>query len=291
MTVAGMWRTGAVSCVLVTMGGCGLLPTDPLETLVFCDGYRPDAARTGPPGWPGWEDVSVIAHRGFACCYPENTLEAIDAAIEAGADAVELDVRLTRDGVPILMHDDSIGRTTDHSGKVEQLTFTALDGVDACPTSSAPCVVPTLGRALEIARNRTRVVLDVKGVGTCDAFRAVRSVIDERGMAGRVAIISGNPNTLSIARSYFPDLPIGLYLGQWPTPSEEADEALDISAYLGTAELLLRVEAAMENDRAFRLAVDRGVPVTPWVVRSPQEIEPLLSTPGVARVLSDVPPG
>ncbi len=73
----------------------------------------------------------VIGHRGAAGLAPENTLEGIEAALVAGADAVEIDVRVTDDGVPILLHDETLDRTTSARGPIAQRRTTAIGHVDA----------------------------------------------------------------------------------------------------------------------------------------------------------------
>jgi len=73
----------------------------------------------------------VIAHRGASGWAPENTMPAFELAARQGADAFELDVRLTRDGVPVVLHDAALDRTTDRSGLLETLTYQELGEVDA----------------------------------------------------------------------------------------------------------------------------------------------------------------
>lgn len=74
--------------------------------------------------------VSVIAHRGGAYDAPENTLAAIRQAAKNGATGVELDLEFSADGVPILMHDDSVDRTTDGIGKLEEYKYSELRKLD-----------------------------------------------------------------------------------------------------------------------------------------------------------------
>ncbi|HEY7614826.1 MAG TPA: glycerophosphodiester phosphodiesterase family protein, partial [Gemmatimonadales bacterium] len=73
----------------------------------------------------------VIAHRGASAEAPENTLPAFEAATKGGADAFELDVRLTADGAPVVIHDATLDRTTDRMGPVRGLTLAELRSVDA----------------------------------------------------------------------------------------------------------------------------------------------------------------
>ena len=80
--------------------------------------------------------AEVIAHRGYSSRAPENTLAAIDLAIEAGADAIEFDVHTAGDGNPVLFHDPMLGRTTNGVGPVRRRTIEQLKNLDA-PTPSA----------------------------------------------------------------------------------------------------------------------------------------------------------
>ena len=73
----------------------------------------------------------VIAHRGASAYAPENTLPAFELAVQQGADAFELDVRLTRDGAPVVIHDDTLERTTDLTGPVRARTLAELRAADA----------------------------------------------------------------------------------------------------------------------------------------------------------------
>lgn len=73
----------------------------------------------------------IYAHRGFASSYPENTMVAFEAAALAGADGIELDVQLTRDGVPVIMHDETVDRTTNGQGWLKDFTYEELRLLDA----------------------------------------------------------------------------------------------------------------------------------------------------------------
>lgn len=107
--------------------------------------------------------VLVAAHRGAHKLFPENSLAAIEQAIKLGVDIVEIDIRLSRDGVPVLMHDQSVDRTTNGKGKVEDLTLGELKQlylIDRAGTTTHK--VPTLKEALELAQSKIMVDLDLK---------------------------------------------------------------------------------------------------------------------------------
>ena len=78
----------------------------------------------------GKGDILVIAHRGGKGLWPENTLHAFHKALELGADMIELDLRMSGDGVPVVLHDRSVDRTTDGTGLVQDLTLRELKKLD-----------------------------------------------------------------------------------------------------------------------------------------------------------------
>ena len=75
--------------------------------------------------------VLVIGHRGARCCAPENTIPSFRLALEAGVDGVEMDIHMTRDGEVVVIHDDTLERTTTGSGYVKDHTLRELKGLDA----------------------------------------------------------------------------------------------------------------------------------------------------------------
>ncbi|MBW7886681.1 MAG: glycerophosphodiester phosphodiesterase, partial [Caldilineaceae bacterium] len=77
------------------------------------------------------EYPQLIAHRGYSGPYPENTRVAIEAAMRLGVDMVEVDVRITRDGVPVLLHNVTLDETTNGRGRVDAHRFDELHGYDA----------------------------------------------------------------------------------------------------------------------------------------------------------------
>ncbi len=117
--------------------------------------------------------VLVTAHRARHTRYPENSLAAIRDAIAGGADIVEVDVRTTRDGRMILMHDSDIDRTTDGRGKVKDLTWKELQQYHL-QGGGDTCRIPLLEEALLTARGRIMVDLDMKGVHVLPLVRMVQ---------------------------------------------------------------------------------------------------------------------
>ncbi|HEV2083603.1 MAG TPA: glycerophosphodiester phosphodiesterase family protein, partial [Gemmatimonadales bacterium] len=141
----------------------------------------------------------VIAHRGASGVAPENTLAAFELAVRQGADAFELDVRLTADGVPVVLHDPTLERTTDHTGPLAALRVAALKHIDAgarftldrgktFPFRAVDVRISTLA---EILRRfpEMPVLLEIKEVA---AQEAVRQVLIEEKAVERCVLASEN---------------------------------------------------------------------------------------------------
>ena len=111
-------------------------------------------------------EVLVTSHRAMHTHYPENSLAAIQDAIDHGVDIVEIDVRTTRDGKMVLMHNSTIDATTGGTGKVASLTFKQLESykLKAHKGDTAVYRVPLLEDALNLARGKIMVDLDMKKV-------------------------------------------------------------------------------------------------------------------------------
>ncbi|WBL23146.1 glycerophosphodiester phosphodiesterase family protein [Zunongwangia sp. HRR-M8] len=108
--------------------------------------------------------ILVAAHRGMHTNFPENSLQSIEDAIVHNIDIVEVDVRLTKDGIPILIHDRKVDRTTTGSGKVKNLTYQEICELylldkDGTPTEFK---VPSLAEALDFGKNQVVFDIDLK---------------------------------------------------------------------------------------------------------------------------------
>lgn len=106
----------------------------------------------------------VCAHRGDHTVAPENTLDAIEEAIKVGVDFVELDLRTSKDGVIVLMHDGTVNRTTTGAGKVSDLTFAELRALKIKGARRETELVPTFEEALALTRGKVRIYMDIKAV-------------------------------------------------------------------------------------------------------------------------------
>jgi len=130
--------------------------------------------------------IWVAAHRGGHLTVPENSLGAIDEAVQAGADVVEIDVRETRDGVMVLMHDRQLDRTTTGKGEVGTFTYAETQQLYLTHNGQATHYrVPTFREALAYAKDRVMVDIDFK-VDGMEARKRAYAVIRELGMESQV---------------------------------------------------------------------------------------------------------
>lgn len=165
-----------------------------------------------------------LAHRGASHDAPPNTLAAFRLANAYGADGYELDVHLSRDGVPVVIHDFTVDATTDGSGRVSTFTLEELRRLDAGRRFAPEFAgerIPTLSEVLEIAESHMVVNVELKDTGIRDSGleSAVAHVIDAHGFGARVILSSFNPFSLMRVRRQRPDLKRGLlYAPDLPLP-------------------------------------------------------------------------
>jgi glycerophosphoryl diester phosphodiesterase len=176
------------------------------------------------PYWTGKLPVMVIAHRGFSGQAPENTLASFKKAIESGSDMIELDVRLSKDGQVVVVHDNTIDKTTNGRGKVADYTLKELKQFDAgswfAPQFSGE-QIPTLKEVLESAKGRILVNIEIKNESlgqyavTDLADRALREV-KKAEMADRVIFSSFYPSALARIKERDPRIWVALlYNRSW----------------------------------------------------------------------------
>ncbi|WP_454879428.1 glycerophosphodiester phosphodiesterase family protein [Sphingobacterium detergens] len=111
------------------------------------------------------KSLHIVAHRGAHLAYPENSIAAIEEAIRLGASVVELDVRATKDGVLVLMHDKTVNRTTSGEGEVGKHTYAEIQKMHlrgATDGEMSNLFIPTLQEALRICKGKIIVDLDFK---------------------------------------------------------------------------------------------------------------------------------
>lgn len=153
-----------------------------------------------------------IAHRGGAGIAPENTLAAFENAAKIGAPWSELDVRASKRGALVVMHDCTLERTTNGSGRVCDFTLKELQSLDAGAHFSRKFAgerIPSFSEVLKAARGRMRLLVEIKEEGTEEA---VVSALRRHGMTDNCIVISFSPRALYRVRTLTRDIATGLIL-------------------------------------------------------------------------------
>jgi glycerophosphoryl diester phosphodiesterase len=219
--------------------------------------------------------ILVIAHRGASAEKPENTLAAFRRAVELKVDAIELDVRVTRDGIPVVFHDHTLGRLTGVAGRVSSRSWREL----ALLRVGGAEPIPRLAEVLRLIRGRTVVQIELKpGTPVAPVVRAVHAA-----RAGKNVILSSfAPDLVRVAARLAPATP-RLLLSNGGSPSRLARQ---LSA--------LRARGLSVDHRAVRSAAwvrhfhRHNFIVWCWTVNHPRTMRRLARW-GVDGILSDNP--
>lgn len=169
-----------------------------------------------PEDWWYLDRPVVIAHRGASLMAPQNTLAAFRQALQCKADGVELDVHLTADGVPVVMHNPTVDETTDGRGYIDQMTLADIKRLDAGKIFGEAFVgepVPTLREVLEAFGDRMLVNIELKAQrkGRGEALAAaVAQVVRETHTTSSVWVSSFQPYLLYAFSRVAPEIPRGL---------------------------------------------------------------------------------
>lgn len=220
----------------------------------------------------------VIAHRGDSAHRPENTLSSFASALEVGAEVVEFDVQLTRDGHVIVIHDAALDRTTDGRGSVRQLSLQEVRAVSAgYPSRFGDRYrgerVPTLTEALGFLRDRCKAMIEIKSDSVTDdaeggiEARAVEE-IRRSGMERDTVLISFHRLALQRCRAAAPEIMRG-HLFARAEPGEVLEGAREVGCEL------VMPEKGMLSDALRERAREAGLKVATWVVDDPEELKAL----------------
>lgn len=218
--------------------------------------------------------LKIYGHRGAPAERPENTLASFQRALEAGVYGIELDVHLSKDGVPVVIHDETLDRTTNATGNVSEFTVDELREVDAGQGE----YVPTLAEVLDLVGGEMHVDIEIK------ANAAGRAVLDEMRFRSemRWLISSFDWDVLRYVRSVDAEIEL------WVLTPGASDEALDTVREVGATALAIW-ERGMDADVAGYLR-DEGIAFWPWTVNDPARAAELVSW-GAIGICTDDPAG
>ncbi|MQA89963.1 MAG: sulfatase-like hydrolase/transferase [Gemmatimonas sp.] len=223
-------------------------------------------------------DLALVAHRGgIVPGYPENTLAAFRRSIQLGVGAIEIDLRGTRDGEIVVLHDETVDRTTDGTGELGQLTAAEVRRLDAGQGER----VPTYEEVLQlVAASKVEVLLDIKQSPELDR-KAVVKATARHAASGRVVVGARSVGDLHIFRRLDPNLRL---LGFVPEVSD-IDDFVDA----GADAIRLWPEWIDEDSGLIDRVHELGVPV--WVTAGEASLTDLqrFVEIGVEGILSDWP--
>jgi glycerophosphoryl diester phosphodiesterase len=216
-------------------------------------------------------DIEIIGHRGYAARAPENTLASIEAALTAGASAVEFDVHVASCGTPVVIHDDTLDRTTDGEGPVARQTVEQLRTLDAGAWFDPGFEgerIPTLTETLDRVAGRVHHIYpEVKGIREPSDVDHIVRIVRDRKMTDRTTFISIDWSVLERVRARDATIRIGFIV----VTADLFDEALSLAAADPAAVLDLNHEIVLHEPSVVRRARDEGVVVVTWTVNEPDE--------------------
>lgn len=229
----------------------------------------------------------VIAHRGFSSRYPENTLLAFEKALELGANGAEFDIQLTRDGAPVVIHDESVLRVSGTDALVKDLTLAELRALDVSYKFRGQCApqrVPTLEEYFSLVKDSEFLNIIELKTAIYEYEGIEQKVIDlirRFGLSGRVVLSSFNHYSLLRCKKIAPELPCGILYECRIAEPQDYCKRLGMQylhpdyRFLGDAELA-KYESA-------------GVKTSPWTVDQEADMRYLFAQKNIFALMSNKP--
>ena len=236
------------------------------------------------------EHPVVIAHRGFRSKYPENTLIAFDAAIQAGAPMIELDVTLSKDRKIVVIHDDTVNRTTNGTGNVKALTLAELKNLDAgtwFDTAFQDERLPTLEEVVDMAVGRAAINIEIKQSAyesddPPDSIeKQVMDLILEKNIGDAVLVSSFEKEILFRMRKLSPHIPVS-FLTEVPYDDGILSTLKQIGAYSWNPDFRTVLHAHIQKIRY------AGFRVMPFTINSETVAKKLMEA-GISGFFTDDP--
>lgn len=216
--------------------------------------------------------MKIYAHRGFSARYPENTIAAFQAALDLGVSGVELDIHASADGVPVVIHDERLERTTNGNGFVSGKTGAELAALDAGNGQG----VPAFEDVVALANGRLHFDIEIKGP---DCEQGVLDVL-ARHPATAAAISSFDWDVLRTIRALAPDFEL------WVLTDTIDSAAIDCAREL--AATTLAVDHAEITCESIERARQAGLQTMAWTVNDQEEADRLRGL-GVIAICTDDP--
>ena len=223
-----------------------------------------------------------IAHRGSSGEVPENTMASFQRAIAQGADIIETDAQLSKDKEIVLIHDETVERTTDGRGKVSQLTLKEIKSLDAGSWFGKEFSgekIPTLSEALEVIRGRTKLNIEFKGKDPLLVSK-VTNLLKEEGFIKEAILSSFDYSFIEEAKRLEPRSTTGLLFVTL------AQRGKSFSYWKWADIILPRYNLVTKN--LVEKVHGKGLKIIAWTVDGPEKIKRLIDL-GVDGIASNYP--
>lgn len=209
--------------------------------------------------------IPGLAHRGYPKKLPENTLASFRAAMDLSFSHLELDVQLSKDGVPVIIHDTTVNRTTNGKGKVADFTLEELRRLDAGGGEA----IPTLEEVLLLAKDRVLVDIELKQSG--DLYpgleEKVLEVIAECGVSDQVFVTSFDHYSIQRMRQLSKEIDLGLVIyGATPSVFPLAEQ---LGAHYVSVKYIYLTDAFVQE------CGERGIQLIAWTIDDEEEMRKL----------------
>jgi glycerophosphoryl diester phosphodiesterase len=207
-------------------------------------------------------DFNIVGHRGAPMQEPENTLASFRRAIDMGVDWIEFDLREIRDGVLVVIHDDTVDRTTSGQGKVSDMTFEEIERLDAGHGQK----VPSLQQVIDLARNKVKMDMEIKQPGI---EADVVSAIVKNNVVGQCMISSFMLDALEKVKKLSSDIMTAAIMEKMPENAEACMDHLLHDVRADAVMISIKIASVPFVGELRRNAFKIGI----WNADTPDQIE------------------
>lgn len=215
--------------------------------------------------------IKCIAHRGYSSQAPENTLSAIELALKnQQIYGIEIDVQLTRDSIPVVIHDFVVDRVTDGNGFVKDYEYNDLKKLDAgswFDDNFKTEKIPTLEEVLELIGNKKKIIIEIKSNGYeyQDIDKKVVKLIKEKNMSSEVMVKSFNHKIIKSISELAPDIETGLLISGRPNMIVEQVQYTS-SSFISMSHYYI-------NEKIINKMHKNGIRVMVWTVDEDRDLK------------------
>jgi glycerophosphoryl diester phosphodiesterase len=234
------------------------------------------------PGQPAF----IAGHRGDRASAPENTIPAIQAALDSSMEFVELDLQKTLDGEAVVLHDETLERTTNGEGLVVERTWAELQSLDAgawYAPEFAGTGIPHFDDFVDVFQiSRKKALVELKGIWSTDELEPVVAEIYAAGVQDRIIFASFEVGTLHHLIEAAPNLPRVVLRRELP------DDPVRLARYYGAAAVMTRLAEVRERPEVVELMHEAGLGIMLYTLNSEERWGEALSY-GVDGIITDEP--